>query len=168
MRPSTATNAKLPLRWTAKLASKSGRPMNRTSAKTPATATEPVISRLPICTSLAPAFMLADQISDFMPRCSCSPINARPRMKGSFQSRYAPAHLDAGLSSPLPEPLDLSAGVHDALRAREERMADGADLGLQLLARGSGRERVPARAGDDRVFVKGGVNLCLHGFLRGG
>src|SRR6266581_3009751 len=71
-------------------------------------------------------------------------------------------HLYPGLSSPLPEPLDLAARVHDPLRAREERMADGADLGLQLLTRGTGREGVPARAGDDRVFVKGGVNLCLQ------
>src|SRR5262249_48166187 len=76
-------------------------------------------------------------------------------------------HLSAGFDgplSPLPEALDLSAGVHDPLRAREERVADGADLGLELLARRAGREGVPARAGDDRVFVKGGVNLCFQGF----
>src|SRR5439155_4903670 len=72
-------------------------------------------------------------------------------------------HLHPGLSSPLPEPLDLSAGVHDALRAREERMADGADLRLELLARGTGRERVPACAGHDRVFVVGGMDLCFQG-----
>src|SRR5213593_4395940 len=62
---------------------------------------------------------------------------------------------DGGLGSGIPP------------RPREERMADGADLGLQLLTRGTGREGVPARAGDDRVFVKGGVNLCLQVLLRG-
>ena len=33
-----------------------------------ANATDPVISFLPITTLLAPAFMFADQMSDFMPR----------------------------------------------------------------------------------------------------
>ncbi len=59
--------------------------MKITAAKTPATATDPVISRLPITMSFPPAFMLADQISDFMPRCSCSPMSASPRTNGSFQ-----------------------------------------------------------------------------------
>src|SRR5207237_651926 len=76
--------------------------------------------------------------------------------------------LNPGLSSPLAEPLDLPARVDDALRAREERVAHGADLGLQLLARGSGRERVPARAGHDRVFIEGGMDLDFHGFSREG
>ena len=51
------------------------------------------ISFLPIWTSLAPALTFTDQISDFMPRCSVSPIRARPRMKGSFQKGlvYMPA-----------------------------------------------------------------------------
>src|SRR4029077_14158189 len=72
------------------------------------------------------------------------------------------AHLCPGLDfrSPLAEPLHLSARVDDALRAREERVAHGADLGLELLARRSGREGIPARAGDDRVFVESGMNLC--------
>src|SRR5438477_13178637 len=83
------------------------------------------------------------------------------------RGRVRQRHLGSGLSSPLAEPLDLPARVHDPLRPCEERVADGADLGLQLLARGTGRERVPARAGDDRVFVKGGVNLCLQVLLRG-
>src|SRR2546430_17145120 len=70
-------------------------------------------------------------------------------------------HLYPGLSSPLPEPLDLAARVHDPLRTREERMADGADLGLQLLTRGTGRAGVPERAGDVRVFVKGVATMSL-------
>src|SRR6202171_4148638 len=84
--------------------------------------------------------------------------------RSRFRSGYLRGgHLGPGLSSPLAEPLDLTAGVHDPLRAREERVADGADLGLELLARRPGRERVPAYAGDDRVFVIGGVNLCFQG-----
>src|SRR2546430_2020045 len=57
----------------------------------------------------------------------------------------------------LVEALHLAAGVDDALLAGEEGVAVGADLGLELLARGAGRERVAAHAGDDRVFVKGGM-----------
>ncbi len=68
IKPSTSTNTKLPLRCTAMLASRSGRPMKMVSAKTPATATDPVISFLPISTLWPTAFMFADQMSDFMPR----------------------------------------------------------------------------------------------------
>src|SRR6266508_5707900 len=84
-----------------------------------------------------------------------------------LRRRVRQRHLNPGLSSPLAEPLDLSARVHDPLRAREEGVADGADLGLQLLARGSRGEGVPARAGDDRVFVEGGMNLCYQGITPG-
>src|SRR5579859_5602836 len=69
----------------------------------------------------------------------------------------------AALGSPLHEPLDLASGVHDALLARVEGMADRADLGLQLAPGGPGGEGVPADAGDDRVLVEGGVNLGFHG-----
>src|ERR1700730_4836123 len=62
----------------------------------------------------------------------------------------------------LVEALDLAAGVDDALLAREEGVAGGADLGLELLAHRPGRERVPAHAGDDRVRVEGGMDLGSH------
>src|SRR6266403_1532908 len=81
--------------------------------------------------------------------------------------RVRDRHLDLGLSSPLAEPLDLSAGVHDPLRAREERVADRADLGLELFACRAGRERVSTRASHDRVFVESGMNLCFQVFTPG-
>src|SRR5712692_1585930 len=94
--------------------------------------------------------------------CSSSPWHRppRPRLGGLIPGTH---HLvAAGLRRPLTETLDLAAGVHDPLGAREERMAHRADLGLELFARRPGRERVPAHAGDDRVFVVGGMNLCFQ------
>src|SRR5258708_25049887 len=71
-------------------------------------------------------------------------LRGEGRWRPRYRRRLRLGHLAPGLSSPLAEPLDLAAGVHDPLRAREERVADGADLGLELLARRPGRERVSA------------------------
>jgi len=46
-----------------------------------------VISFLLIWMSREPAFMLADHMSERMPRCICSPMSAMPRTNGSFQNR---------------------------------------------------------------------------------
>jgi hypothetical protein len=44
------------------------------------------------------------------------------------------------------EPLDATSGVHQFLLAGEERVASGANLGVDLLAGGAGLERVAAQA----------------------
>ena len=62
--------------------------MKRSRLPASAAAIDSMISRRPISTSWPLAFMLADQISDFMPRCSCSTSSAKPRTKGSFQKRW--------------------------------------------------------------------------------
>src|SRR2546430_15069469 len=71
-------------------------------------------------------------------------------------------HLSC-LGGPLAEALDLPARVHDSLRPGEERVAHGADLGLELFASRARPERVSTHAGDERVFVVGGVNGYFHG-----
>src|SRR5712692_6824069 len=216
MRPSTSTNRKLPLRCTAAFARNRGKPMNRTSAKTPAMATEPahegqlpdrvrvdrglqlsaihddlpgervrVDRRQPdrdgVVALAAHHHAFDDSLAAIEKRLFTSPLAGEvgfpsllagkvarlacePGRRGGFvyrlrRGRFRRRHLRPGLSSPLAEPLDLPARVNDPLRAREEWVAYGADLGLQLLARGTRRESVPASAGDDRVFVEGGVNL---------
>ena len=60
------------------------------------------------------------------------------------------------------EALDLAAGVDDALGAGEERVADGAHLGLQLGAGRSGGEGVAAEAAHHRISVVFGVEAGLH------
>ena len=62
--------------------------MKSSSPNTAAAATDIPISRLPISMSWPLAFMFTDQISDFIPRWTCSPISASPRTKGSFQKGW--------------------------------------------------------------------------------
>jgi hypothetical protein len=50
-------------------------------------------------------------------------------------------------------PLDATRGIHQLLPAREEWMAIGADLDLQVSDRGARLERVAANAGDNRLLV---------------
>src|SRR6266481_5319962 len=109
----------------------------------------------------APALLVhASQMRSL--RCSSLPWHRPPMPRlGELIPGHTPL-VAAGLRRPLAEPLDLAARVDDPLGAGEERMAHGADLGLELLASRASRERVPARAGDDRVFVIGGMDLCFQ------
>src|SRR5882672_2996872 len=71
--------------------------------------------------------------------------------------------LLGGLALPLAlELLDHAGGVDELLLAGVERVAVRADFDGDLLARGAGRERVPAAAGDERLFIVG-VDVFLHG-----
>src|SRR5918992_5628552 len=63
----------------------------------------------------------------------------------------------------LGEPLDLPRGVHDVLRAREERVALVADLDLDGLGGRPDGELVAAPDAADMRLVERGMNLCLHG-----
>src|SRR3954465_3278462 len=71
----------------------------------------------------------------------------------------------AGLLETTLEALDPTAGIHELLLARIERVALRADLDVQLLLGGARRELVPAGAGDVSEDVLG-MNLCLHGRAR--
>src|SRR5580704_11250385 len=61
------------------------------------------------------------------------------------------------------EALDLTAGIDDALRPGEERMAHRAHLGLQLRERGAGGEGVAAQAMHFSVDVVDGMDRSFHG-----
>ena len=77
--------------------------------------------------------------------------------------------LTASRSEPAVESLDPSLGVHDALLAREERVALLADLHVQFRLGRTRRVRLAARAGDRRVGIVRWMNIGLHGpLLRGG
>ena len=67
----------------------------------------------------------------------------------------------AGLLEPALEALDPTAGVHELLLARVERVAVGADLDVELGLRRAGRELVAARARDVREDVLG-MDVGLH------
>src|SRR3954470_11431207 len=67
----------------------------------------------------------------------------------------------AGASLAALEAVDATAGVHDLLLARVERVAVGADLDVDLGLRGSGVEVVATRTGDVRNDVLG-VDSGLH------
>src|SRR5262249_18543235 len=86
------------------------------------------------------------------------------RRRGRFVRRHGRRlrRLPRRFRRPLAEALDLAPGVDNPLRARVEGMARGADLGLELFLGRAGREGVSTDAGDDRVFVIGGMDLCLH------
>src|SRR6476469_10957989 len=76
-----------------------------------------------------------------------------------------PAAGTAGLLETALEALDPTAGIHELLLARVERVAVGADLDVELRLRRAGRELVAARAGDVREDVLR-MDLSLHGAAR--
>jgi len=81
-----------------------------------------------------------------------------------FMKRTSLLQLDAGslrALGPAAEPLDLTAGVDQALLAREVRVAPRADVDAQVLLRGARLERVAAAASDGGGGVVG-VDLGLH------
>src|SRR3989442_14383 len=63
---------------------------------------------------------------------------------------------------PLVEAVDAPLDVEDVLLTREERVALGADLDVELRLGRAGRERVAAGADDLRLDVFR-MDLCLHG-----
>src|SRR4051794_25202241 len=70
--------------------------------------------------------------------------------------------LAAGaLGSAAPEALDATAGVHELLPARVERVAVRADLDVDLRLGRARRELVAARATDVRLDVLG-MDVGLH------
>ncbi len=68
----------------------------------------------------------------------------------------------AGLGVLLEELVDAAGGVHEALLARVEGVANAADLDLQLLDRRARLERVPATAGHGALGVVG-MDSLFHG-----
>src|SRR5437762_7261081 len=74
--------------------------------------------------------------------------------------------LGLGRLLPVPalEPLDASAGVDQLLLARVERVALRAQLDVELGLRRARLERVPARAANDCLYVRG-MDLGLHRFF---
>src|SRR2546421_5298770 len=80
-------------------------------------------------------------------RTACPPIAAAISGLGAAGA--------AGLLEAALEALDTSAGIHQLLLARVERVALGADLDVQLRLRGTRLERVPAGAVHVRVDVVG-------------
>jgi hypothetical protein len=84
--------------------------------------------------------------------------------------RYAIAERQRSIASGLrlgellAEALDAAGRVHQTLLAREERMASGADVRVNLGLRRTSLERIPARA-LDRCRGVLGVNVGFHGNL---
>ena len=71
----------------------------------------------------------------------------------------------AGLLEPALEALDPTAGIHQLLLARVERVAVRADLDVKFRLRGTRHELVAAGAGDVREDVLG-MDVSLHGRAR--
>src|ERR1039458_9857978 len=85
---------------------------------------------------------------------------------GTRRSGARPLAGGGAGGGPAPEALDLAAGVHDPLGPGEERVAERADLGLQLRERRARQERVAADAGHDGIGVELGGQGSFHGQAR--
>src|ERR1039458_9469430 len=85
---------------------------------------------------------------------------------GTRRSGARPLAGGGAGGGPAPEALDLAAGVHDPLGPGEERVAERADLGLELREGRARQERVAADAGHGGVGVELGVQGSFHGQAR--
>src|SRR6266508_1583259 len=90
-------------------------------------------------------------------RTACPPIGALTA------TPLGAAGAPAGLLQPALEPLHASAGVHELLLARVERVALGADLDVEIALGRARLEGVPARAGHRGENVLG-MSVGLHVF----
>ena len=79
-------------------------------------------------------------------RCPTSDWSAARRADIGLLGGPGLRGVQAALGDPALEALDASAGVHQLLPARVERMAVGADLDVELIARRAGDELVAAGA----------------------
>jgi hypothetical protein len=69
---------------------------------------------------------------------------------------------DLGTRVLLPELIDATAGVHDLLLAREERVAARAHFDLQVMAQGRARRERAAAAARNSDLLVIGMNSSFH------
>src|SRR5581483_267046 len=116
----------------------------------------------PIRSASSPARWIRRECGRRPPSCrGCASSRPRGRLVLRQSSRRLLTLCALGALEPALEALDPSAGVHELLLARVERVALRADLDVQLRLRRTDLERVPAGARHRREHVIG-MDTGLH------